>query len=239
MISRVAILVLASVITVVVGFTTPLQANIIDHGIYLEDTVSGLDWLDVTETMEGTENLATAHCIPYNTISSQLGAGGVFAGWRYATGEEFNALLEHYTGTAPGTYSRVLQNDKITGLIALLGPTYINAGAYQAVSGMLVDESELTFGYRWSAALLDDFDNYNLVGGDYSQTHFIDIDPSGQYLALGSFLVRTHTDVPEPSTLLLMALGLLGLGTFCIQRISSRANFRGREHNGTYFKISI
>ena len=58
--------------------TAPSSAAIVDapDHTYLTDTATGLDWLDVTTTAG----------MSFNQVSSQLGSGGQFAGWRYATG---------------------------------------------------------------------------------------------------------------------------------------------------------
>jgi hypothetical protein len=55
-------------------------------------STSGLDWLGVTFSVNRS----------YNDASSQFGVGGDFAGWRYAAGLEFNGLVGHWTGVAPG-----------------------------------------------------------------------------------------------------------------------------------------
>ena len=68
--------------------TSTATAAFIDHNTYLTDTDSGLDWLDVTESVN----------MSYDYVSSQFSTGGQFEGWRYATGDEFNALLAGLTG---------------------------------------------------------------------------------------------------------------------------------------------
>jgi uncharacterized repeat protein (TIGR01451 family) len=50
------------------------------------DATSGLDWLDLTQTANRS----------YNDVSSQLGAGGQFAGFRYATQAEVTALFSQF-----------------------------------------------------------------------------------------------------------------------------------------------
>jgi hypothetical protein len=53
-----------------------------DHS-YLSDTATGLDWLDVTASVN----------MSFDQVSAQFGVGGTFEGWRYASGDEFNALI--------------------------------------------------------------------------------------------------------------------------------------------------
>lgn len=71
-----------------------------------------LAWLDVTFTTD----------MSFNDVSAQLGAGGTHEGWRYATGDEFNTLVSHYTGEPISGYTKVYQEvDKIDGLVSRLG----------------------------------------------------------------------------------------------------------------------
>lgn len=59
----------------VIGFglcsTLNAGAVLIDNGAFVTDTTSGLDWLKLTETRNHS----------FNTVTGQLGAGGVFEGW--------------------------------------------------------------------------------------------------------------------------------------------------------------
>ena len=51
------------------------------------DTVSGLDWLNLTET----NNMS------YTAVNSQLSSGGIFEGWRYATNDEVVFLWNNFS----------------------------------------------------------------------------------------------------------------------------------------------
>lgn len=68
-------------------FLLPISSNaaIIDYGLSTGDTITGLRWLDLTETVNRS----------YNDISSKLGSGQEFEGWRYATQAEVQTLWEH------------------------------------------------------------------------------------------------------------------------------------------------
>lgn len=108
--------ILASAI-MVVGLAMPVQASIIDHGDFLTDTETGLDWLDVTKSVNRS----------YDDVSSEVGAGGDFSGWRYANGQEFNTLVGNFTGATIATFGYVIQETSLTspidGLVILLGST--------------------------------------------------------------------------------------------------------------------
>ncbi len=69
---------------------------IIDNGHYTTDTVSGLDWLDITES---TDTFPNTNVGSYDYISSQFGAGGEYEGWRYATIFELLGLINNATGS--------------------------------------------------------------------------------------------------------------------------------------------
>jgi hypothetical protein len=70
-------------------FSISVYAEIIDHKKYTTDTETGLEWLDVTETIEQS----------YNEVEAQLEPGGKYQGYRFATAEEFNTFIGHYTKT--------------------------------------------------------------------------------------------------------------------------------------------
>lgn len=58
------------------------------------DTVSGIEWLDLTVTSNRS----------YNDISSKLGSGQEFDGWRYATLSEITDFFETF-GVHPNEYA--------------------------------------------------------------------------------------------------------------------------------------
>ena len=69
------------------------HAALVDNGTYTTDTVTNLDWLDLTET----------NYFPYGVVSSQLGSGGLWDGWRYATNAEATNLFQTLGFTIAGT----------------------------------------------------------------------------------------------------------------------------------------
>lgn len=62
------------------------HATIVDLGTITRDTETGLDWLDVTETRG----------LSYNQVTAQMGVGGAYEGWRYATASEVDLLITHF-----------------------------------------------------------------------------------------------------------------------------------------------
>lgn len=203
----------------------PSSAAIVDapDHTYLTDTATGLDWRDVTATAG----------MSFNDVSSQLGAGGQFAGWRYATGDEFNTLVSNYSGVViPAGYHGYtnMEPDRIDGLVTLLGSTldaymlatygatwdhyygYAEGQGIDYTYGLLADISPRSPGAHHLAIIWDD----DLGSSDFSfGKDYGAASPSYSHLTLGSFLVRDHiaAPVPEPETyaMMLAGLGLLGV----------------------------
>lgn len=186
------------------------HAAIVDHGDYLTDTATGLDWLDVTKSVN----------MSYNYVSSQFGTGGAFEGWRYATGNEFNGLIGAWTGISPSSFGSVSQQDnKIDGLVTLLGDTLATfwldqygvpfPSARNETHGIIAD-SQINM-YHWTA-LIDDYD-VAIDAPDSTIAHYSQYAGDQHDYFTGSYLVRSTTQtVPEPTTIVLMGMGLAGFG---------------------------
>jgi len=78
----------AIILAISVVFNPTVRADIIDNGSFTTDTETGLDWLDVTESIDES----------YSDVIKQFGIGGKYEGYRYATAKEFNTLVGHFTG---------------------------------------------------------------------------------------------------------------------------------------------
>lgn len=181
--------------------------DFIDNGISTTDKLSGLEWLDVSETSGRS----------YNDVSSELGAGGEFEGWRYATSSELLTLVSNWTGQIITATHQVLFPEgegSIDGLVSLLGPTssdFFSSDENAFVKGILADPIG---GWHHQAAFLFNLD-LNEEDADFI---FANAGPYSDYFTdstYGSFLVRDAqiSAIPLPPAILLFAsaVGLLGL----------------------------
>lgn len=73
---------------------TGAHATIIDHGTYLTDTTSGLDWLDLTYTVNQS----------YDQALTRLAPTGDLYGWRVANGTQFIGLYNNSRLPTPATF---------------------------------------------------------------------------------------------------------------------------------------
>lgn len=205
-------------------------AAIVDHNAYLTDTKSNLDWLDVTTTINKS----------YNEVSLEITQGGELAGWRYATGKEFNNLIEHVTGAAPSSNlldASPLSSSDAFDLIKLLGSTLdaycfqyhgMTCNSYQwslgnynisdqYTYGLLSDGTTVTDGASKHLALIERYFNFNT--GDHivvSIPYANSIGTDARDYYFGSYLVRDTQNQPNevsaPNTILLCITGLLLVG---------------------------
>lgn len=176
-------------------------------GLMVRDTATNLEWLKLTETAG----------LPYLTVSTQLGAGGTYAGLRYATNAEVAAVFGDYFGIdlIMGWYGEV--------------PAYLDPGVRLAsealgdgVSGGTDDVSGPNANYRLvglTGELMLNGSPFALGAVTrWSDTDYYRIkDPlsSGDFYAgdfdwIGSYLVRT-AETPIPAAAWLLLSGVLAL----------------------------
>jgi len=173
------------------------------------DTTTGIDWLDLT---------ATTPYMSYNSVFAELGPGGQFSGWRYATTDEVTSLLltnfgiDLYAGnTSTGPLPAGLAE-----ATSYLGNTTSAIGdQYTGLSG-ITSQGRLLF------------DGHLVVGASYDSdfsTFYRRIDPNlntyfqsdaSVAISVGHWLVadtpwEPAAVVPVPAAVWLFGSGLIGL----------------------------
>ena len=209
-------------------FVSPAHASLISmNSTYGVDTITldtdtGLEWLDVDSALTYQNQYPLRS---YNDVVGQLGAGGLFEGFRYAIRSEVESLLYSSFGFDPVTSSSsntVTLGDKSAAgsLMSMLDYTYgwdQGGGSFSKVLDAVFDDENpdgpvgamyVFFGVDYSN---------NLTGGKvnfYSQTY-----TSSNPNPYGHFLVRPSAiNVDEPPATSLAALVLAVVFGLCQRR---------------------
>ncbi len=186
--------------------STSAHAAIIDHGNYTTDTSSGLDWLDLTETIDMT----------YAEVTAQLGPGGSLQGWRYATVSEVSGFFDAFGGN--GHYNDTDWSPQNNGLFDRIAPRW--GDTLCALNGCIPGRGYSEFFYdgvhssptQSTVGLI-----YDLASDPSSVDQEIVtlvVAASGVTVRnqdRGSALVRTVSPVPVPAAAWLFGTGILGL----------------------------
>ena len=180
--------------------------NLITH-----DSISGLDWLDLSETRS----------LSYDYVSGQLGAGGQFDGFRYATTLEVIDLWASFGVDLSfdgdyGTYSRF--DSGIQSASLMLGYTFSEFYSFPDIHYPYG-----VFGFTSSSMILNGEMQHEYIGA-YSSYRESDDRWFSVYVSagnnftygnenigtVGSYLVKASV-VPVPASAWLFSSGLLGL----------------------------
>jgi hypothetical protein len=178
------------------------NAAIVDNGTYTTDTSTGLDWLDLTATAG----------MSYNQVSAELGAGGMFEGWTYATRAQVTGLWDSFGGDSNYYSGWSIQNNGLFDAMApLVGDLYCIANGCSAGEGY---SEWITGDYRTWEEAYSLFSSDQAIHGisvteDYFITTSLQRYDEGEVHA-GSALVRVSA-VPVPAAVWLFGSGLLGL----------------------------
>jgi len=188
------------------GLFSSANASLIDNGSYTSDTQTGLDWLDLTETQNKS----------YDYVSSQLGTGGLYAGYAYATSTQFYTLVSNYTGVGVADvfeHDFTEGTDSIDPLVQLIGNTNAsnstnNPSLMNQSYGLIADQYDANT--HWAALIFDRDESF--IFNDFSIAEFSHGLANNQTdVNIGSYLVRKTAAVPESASIYLLAMGLIGL----------------------------
>ena len=196
----------SAIFSVLLVVAAPVQAALVDNGSFTTDTVSGLDWLDLSATLDTPFSDALA----------------LNPGWRLASNAEvenlFWQLFPNFSETesdACGEYDTTCgisdslnplaspdQHERVENFHSLFGSSPTSAGRGFAL-GSYYDENNLL---RAMGAY--DYGSRTIVWG-LSQTSIV--DPDSYAPALGTYLVRSSV-VPIPAAAWLFGSALAALG---------------------------
>jgi len=170
------------------------------------DTNTGLEWLDLTET----------NGISYSNMLTLLGSGQQYEGWRYANYGEVAAIFDYFSlrSYANGGHALVqgsTEDIAIESFTQLFGDTVGEYGNYYGVLGILVDDLATPVARRgvYISGGINGTYTYNQTSINACCSHLA----TDIRMYFGSYLVRDAQSVPEPSTLAIFALGVIGLAS--------------------------
>jgi hypothetical protein len=189
---------------------TTAKAVLIDNGSTTLDTVTGLEWLDVTATIGQS----------YNDIIGGFG-GYIASGYRYANITDMCSLFGSLGDAVPGCLAQTGAVEAISAtssgtLVNLLGDTFLaNGPSFFGVTCGVYDDGNAGDGSVGSGAIKANGFNGNCQQAAVGNTvaafaNNVSVNNSGNGF-IGSYLVR-DTNIPEPGAMALFGLGVIGAG---------------------------
>jgi hypothetical protein len=195
----------------VLAITTSCLSNaglITDHDGYVTDSVTGWQWLDA----RFTDNMS------YNDVLASTTSGSLI-GWEIASTSEVLGLLLHQnnnvlipTAGTNGTWDTSIFSFKALVMMLGDGSNFINPSNYGYINGMTTEISSYsgragaprTVQIGWNRSLVNQgFLRDDSFGpSSYTNTNYYS----------STWLVK-KAEVPEPSTLAIFALGMIGLAS--------------------------
>ena len=201
MINKHIVFLFTLLISIDIQAATFSNTHIIDKGNYSIDTKTGIEWLDLTETAG----------LSYNDVSSKMGVGQEFEGWGYATTSQVATFFDGFGGS--GDYSGwSASNNGLYNVVATLWGELYRGEYYTArkstSSYFYTDSTELNYAII-GRIYDDDTERYGLKKDAMQLRNQYRLKNKRNEL-WGSALQR-RVQVPEPSSMMLMGLGFLGM----------------------------
>ena len=189
-------------------FSSILNAALIDNGNWITDTETKLDWLKLTNTINES----------YDYVVDNMDQGEEYFGWQYAVSSDFNQLLDNVGGSM-NCFSyycgqSILNNGLFADLVNLIGDTKeqyefsTQTDSYTGWTNGIIGDTQLNNSNYHRVAMISPGNAYF----DYAHTFDATIANFVGLESGGSYLIRNHIAVPEPSILALLFTGLFGLG---------------------------
>lgn len=194
-------------LSTLVFISPPLTAAILDLGSVTRDTSTGLDWLDLTETLGRS----------YLDVSGKMDEGEEFYGWRHATRDEVRQLWINF-GLPDGTNSSVQLDsplgDNYRHAVELLGDTIVEHfdGRGHGTIGVTGSSFSTYWNYlagmhNWNPGMHSHDDGTETVPVPYNRTEHVASVSSGW---IGNYLVAP-SPVPLPAAAWLFISAITGL----------------------------
>lgn len=174
-------------------------------GLITYDANTELEWLDLTVTTG----------LSYGSVLDQLGAGGAYDGFRFASLTEVQNILQSfgipiYHGGFGGIGSPIYE--PIANMLTMMGDTFSVPDGRVETGTLGFFDKVATTTANWAGAYYQSVNQENIIvtDGIFDYT-FQDYDAI-EYA--GSYLVRNNVNVPEPSVAILITSGLISLIVF-------------------------
>ena len=211
-----------SIITVLLAMSFQVSASLIDNGDFTTDTSSGLDWLDLTVTVNRS----------YNDITSKLGAGQEFEGWRYATGAEIESFWNAFGGNENYYTGVSSQNNGLfSNVAALWGDLWCHNSGCSTGEGysFAITAEPYSIEHQYMSLASNLPSHTGGIENDFFKALQTSLRLGDGAIGAGSALVRT-TVVPIPPAIVLFISGILGL-------LGITSSLSGRKKHATQHSV--
>ena len=205
-----------------IGMAGPANAVLIDNGMTTIDTDTGLEWLDLTETLGQS----------YNSVAAGFGGFTTTDGFRYATQFEVSTLFTNAGFSFQDNSFNAVDAAPAGLMLDLFGCTTVSpCNTATSVIGQGIADLGA---FSPTLAALPIYQARLAVAGDFSSAtegaslvNNCCFSKSGGNLGIGSWLVRDVVAVPEPSSLAVFLIALGGLGFLARRRLAREAPLHG------------
>jgi len=184
-------------------------------GLLTLDTLTGETWLNLTVTTNQS----------YNYVESQLGSGGLYAGFHHATYAELVTLQMNagIPNIGQATQANLVPVQYLMGFVGVtdtVGNVLDSDGFY---NGTMFSDPGYHDRFHLSAPFLGDLGISNFYGdsGPFDDNYH---DPR-----VGHWLVSPGSAIPEPGSMPMLATGLVALLWWARQARKGPAAKRGRD----------